>query len=131
MNIEPKKINLRSYNKVWKIENRIYAIQNIVLPVPISPKELLYFFIIAFIMLLLSFLIPILKILPSILRFVIIPFGASQFLLKKKLDGKMPHKYMISWLNYIFTKNQYIERFNSYSYQKKNMKLDWLCSKKE
>ena len=48
MSIEPKKINLRSYNKVWKIENRIYAIQNIVLPVPVSPREVLYFFIIAF-----------------------------------------------------------------------------------
>lgn len=131
MSIEPKKITLRSYNKVWKIENRIYAIQNIVLPVPVSPREILYFFIIAFIMLSLSFLIPPIKVLPSILRFAVIPFSISQFLLKKKLDGKMPHKYFISWINYIFTKNQYIERFKSYDRNNSNMKIIWLCSKKE
>ncbi|EHI54574.1 hypothetical protein HMPREF9333_02263 [Johnsonella ignava ATCC 51276] len=131
MSIEPKKINLRSYNKVWKIENRIYAIQNIVLPVPVSPREVLYFFIIAFIMLLLSFLIPPLKIIPSILRFVAVPFGVSQFLLKKKLDGKMPHKYMMSWVNYMLTKEQYIERFSSYNRNTANTKIVWLCSKKE
>ena len=54
MSVEPKKINLRTYNKVWKIENRIYAIQNIVLPVPVSPREVLYFFVIAFIILIIS-----------------------------------------------------------------------------
>ncbi|WP_314025049.1 TcpE family conjugal transfer membrane protein [Filifactor alocis] len=131
MSVEQKKINLRSYNKVWKIENRIYAIQNIVLPVPVSPREVLYFFIVAFIMLLLSFLIPPLKIIPSILRFIAVPFGISQFLLKKKLDGKMPHKYMVSWVNYMLTKEQYIERFSSYNRNTANTKIVWLCSKKE
>lgn len=131
MSVEQKKINLRSYNKVWKIENRIYAIQNIVLPVPVSPREVLYFFIIAFIMLLLSFLIPPFKIIPSVLRFIAIPFGASQFLLKKKLDGKMPHKYMVSWVNYMLTKEQYIERFSSHNRNTANTKIVWLCSKKE
>lgn len=131
MSVEQKKINLRSYNKVWKIENRIYAIQNIVLPVPVSPREVLYFFIIAFIMLVLSFLIPPFKIIPSVLRFIAIPFGTSQFLLKKKLDGKMPHKYMVSWVNYMLTKEQYIERFSLYNYNTANTKIVWLCSKKE
>lgn len=131
MSVEQKKINLRSYNRVWKIENRIYAIQNIVLPVPVSPREVLYFFIIAFIMLLLSILIPPLRIIPSILRFILVPFGMSQFLLKKKLDGKMPHKYLVSWLSYMLTKKQYIERFNAYEYNTGSTKLVWLCSKKE
>ena len=82
MSIEPKKINLRTYNKVWKIENRIYAIQNIVLPVPVSPREVLYFFVIAFIILIISNIVHPIKIIPSVLRFIMIPFGTSQFLLK-------------------------------------------------
>jgi hypothetical protein len=82
-------------------------------------------------MLVLSFLIPPFKIIPSVLRFIAIPFGASQFLLKKKLDGKMPHKYMVSWVNYMLTKEQYIERFSLYNYNTANTKIVWLCSKKE
>lgn len=130
MSVEPKKINLRTYNKVWKIENRIYAIQNIVLPVPVSPREVLYFFVIAFIILMISNIVHPIKIIPSVLRFIMIPFGTSQFLLKKKLDGKMPHKYFVSWIKYVFTRNQYIERFNTYEHSVAKTRIIWDCSKK-
>ena len=42
-NSEQKKVTIYSYSKVWKVEKRIYAIQNLVLPVPIDPWQLLYF----------------------------------------------------------------------------------------
>jgi len=119
---------IKSYNKVWKIENRIYAIQNIALPVPIKPRELLYFFIIAGIAFILNLIIPLLRIVPPILKFAIFPIALSQFLLKKKLDGKMPQKYMYSWLVYMFTKGQYIERFREIPENKDEViKLSWLC----
>ena len=33
-----KRVIIHSYSKAWKIENRIYAIQNLVLPVPHLPS---------------------------------------------------------------------------------------------
>lgn len=128
--MDNKKIRISSYNKVWKIENRIYAIQNIALPVPVKPREVLYFFVIFAIMLLLNLLIPGIRYVPTILKFVVVPFLLSQFLLKKKLDGKMPQKYLYSWLIYIFTKNQYIERFKEIPDNKDNkIKISWVCSR--
>ena len=38
-NSEQKKVTIYSYSKVWKVEKRIYAIQNLVLPVPIDPWQ--------------------------------------------------------------------------------------------
>lgn len=108
------RVSIRSYNKVWKIENKIYAIQNIVLPVPISPRAVIFFILIAGIMLLLSAFIPALNRVPSVLRLGAFPFGMTQFLLKKKLDGKMPHKYFVAWLKHISSRDAYIERFSSY-----------------
>jgi hypothetical protein len=126
--MENKKINIRSYNKVWEIENRIYAIQNIVLPVPLKPREVLYFFVIAAVIFILSVVIPGFSHIPSVLRYLVTPFALTQFFLKKKLDGKMPQKYFISWLGYLFTKNQYIERFQAYPQHQGKIRLNWMCS---
>lgn len=109
-----KRVSIRSYNKVWKIENKIYAIQNFVLPVPISPRAVIFFILIAGIMVLLSALIPAFSRIPVVLRLGALPFGTTQFLLKKKLDGKMPHKYLITWLKHMISRDAYIERFSAY-----------------
>ncbi len=41
-NSEQKKVTIYR-QQVWKLRTRIYAIQNLVLPVPIDPWQLLYF----------------------------------------------------------------------------------------
>lgn len=128
MNSEKKKLQLKAYSKVWKIENRIYAIQNIILPVPIAPREILYFFVIATIFFILSKIIPFLSAVPVMLRYLLLPIVFTKFLLKKKLDGKMPHKYFVAWIKYILD-NRYIERFKKYSTDKEKIKLEWYCSR--
>lgn len=41
-NSEQKKVTIYSYSKVWKVEKRIYAIQNLVLPGPHRPMATAY-----------------------------------------------------------------------------------------
>lgn len=108
------RVSIRSYTKVWKIENKIYAIQNFVLPVPISPRAVAFFILIAGTMLLISAIIPAVGKIPVVLRLGALPFGMTQFLLKKKLDGKMPHKYFVAWIKHVSSRDAYIERFCSY-----------------
>lgn len=127
--MESRRVAIRSYNKVWKIENRIYAIQNIILPVPVSPREVGYFFLVAGSVFLLGLFVPVVLHIPSVIRFLVIPIATTQFFLKKKLDGKMPPKYFISWVRYCLTKGQYIERFKTYTPQSPKIRLDWYCAR--
>lgn len=125
-----KRIHIRSYNKVWKIENKIYAIQNFVLPIPIAPKELGYYGLTVFSLLLLGVLIPPVALIPWPLKFLIIPVFLTQFLLKKKLDGKAPHKYIVALIKYLIKKPMYVERFAEHQILKKEkISLNWISSK--
>jgi len=121
--MDNKKITIRAYNKVWKIENRIYAIYNIRFPLPIKPRSIGYYIAVALIL----NIIPGYKMMHAVLRYAI-PFFIAQFLLKKKLDGKSPIRYFFSLLKYFFTKYQYTERFKAVSGSKK-IKINWSCSK--
>ncbi len=127
---EVKRIKISAYNHAWQIENKIYAIGNLKLPVPISITEVAYFGIIAAVILVLSILIKPLAYIPAIIRFAIFPFLLTKFLLKKKLDGKAPQKYFMGWLQYLATKNDYIERFSTVSKNKnKSVKIRWQCNR--
>ncbi|WP_101698699.1 TcpE family conjugal transfer membrane protein [Clostridium minihomine] len=124
-----KKIIIRSYKGAWKIENKIYAIQNIVLPVPINPREIGYFLAVAFSVWIFSNIIPFFEHIPVPLRYLVFPYAMTKFLLKKKLDGKMPQKYFWDWIKYIFTKHKYIERFEANSQTNKKLRISWMCSR--
>ena len=82
-------MKLYSYEKVWKVEKKIYSLGNIHLPVPIKPMELLYYAAVLGIVLLLDSMIPVLQPVPWIIKYLIVPFFIVKFLLKKKFDGKI------------------------------------------
>lgn len=128
---EEKKITLYSYSKVWRVEKKIYAFGNIILPCPIGIYDLLYFIIFAFIMTIFGNLIPIITEVPIIIRLVIVPYFAGRFVQKKKLDGKNPIKYFFGYIKYVFVdKGTYIERFNKKNDKtEKEVKINWVCSK--
>lgn len=131
MNNENKKIKLYSYSKVWTVEKKIYAIQNIVLPVPIKPYALLSFGGGIVFMLLVGKLIPAIAAIPSIIRFAIIPYGISNYFMKKKLDGKNPIKYFVGCIRYLIKdRNVFLEGFTEHSNyaETAKVKLNWSCS---
>ncbi|WP_206457895.1 TcpE family conjugal transfer membrane protein [Anaerovorax sp. IOR16] len=95
------KLLLRTYNKAWKFERKVYAIDNIRLPFPINPDELIYLVIGFLFTLLLLKVLPFLNTIPFFIRYLVIPYGLMKFLTKKKFDGKLPHMFLIGYLDYI------------------------------
>lgn len=127
--MENRQVKIYAYNKAWTIENKVYSFFNWPLPVPVSPREVGYFAAVFIVMFLIGIVVPITQNLPVVIRFVAIPFGVMKFLLKKKLDGKMPLKYFAAWLQYQSTRGQCIERFQAVSGQEtEKIRIEWFCS---
>lgn len=128
---ENNKIRLFSYSKVWKIEHKIYSFQNITLPVPINPVDLLYFCSSAFFVFIVGKIIPPITVVPVVLRLLALPYGITKFLTKKKLDGKNPIKFFIGYIYFVFIeKNSYIEKFKRNPIKgEEKLTLKWVCSR--
>lgn len=94
---------LRTYKSVWKVPKKIYSIDNIKLLFPINPEEMLYFLVSEAIAFILFKILPFLNGLPFILKYAALPYGIMKFLTKQKLDGKLPHKFFIDYLIFVFS----------------------------
>ena len=124
-----EKITLYSYHKIWKIEKKIYAIQNIVLPIPIDPWELLYFGATWVVCNVIFGLLPGVSNLPVMIRSIMLPFAISKFLMTKKLDGKNPLRYMLGVITFLFVEQgKSVEFFQTTPDKEATIKLTWNCS---
>ena len=120
-----EKITLYSYHKIWKIEKKIYAIQNIVLPIPIDPWELLYFGATWVVCNVIFGLLPGVSNIPVMIRSIAI----SKFLMTKKLDGKNPLRYMLGVITFLFVEQgKSVEFFQTTPDKEATIKLTWNCS---
>lgn len=124
-----EKILLYSYRKVWRIEKKLYAIQNFALPVPIDPWQLLYFGVAWVICNLIIGSIPGFKAIPVVIRSVLIPMAMARFAMTKRLDGKTPLRYFAGMFIYLLTEyGKCLEHFKSVPQESKTLKFDWNCS---
>ena len=124
-----EKITLYSYHKIWKIEKKIYAIQNIVLPIPIDPWELLYFGATWVVCNVIFGLLPGVSNIPVMIRSIMLPFAISKFLMTKKLDGKNPLRYMLGVITFLFFEQvKTVEFFQTTPDKEATIKLTWNCS---
>jgi hypothetical protein len=123
-----RNLDIFSHSKVWHIEQKFYSFGDFVLDMPIPIKDAAYFCMIALVVFVLHMTIPVISTIPAVLKFILVPLGLSQFLLKMKLDGKPPQIYLVAWLRYSATKGTYMERFAVQSGQSQRVKLSWLCS---
>lgn len=126
---KPSTITLYSYSKVWKIEKKIYSIQNLTLPVPIDPWQILYFAGTWIICSVIFGVIPGFTKIPVVLRSIALPYGISKFLMTKKLDGKNPLRYILGVVIFLFTEQgKCMEHFTSVPEKQSVVKLEWNCS---
>ena len=124
-----EKITLYSYHKIWKIEKKIYTIQNIVLPIPIDPWELLYFGATWVVCNVIFGLLPGVSNIPVMIRSIMLPFAISKFLMTKKLDGKNPLRYMLGVITFLFVEQgKSVEFFQTTPDKEATIKLTWNCS---
>ena len=129
MENEQRKVLIYSYSKVWKVEKKIYSIQNLVLPVPVDPWQILYFLCTWFVTNVVFGVIPGFHQIPAVLRSIILPFFISKFIMTKKLDGKNPIRYAIGMIIFLAAeKGKVRERFRIQPKKQPKIKLDWNCS---
>lgn len=124
-----RSVTLYSYRKVWVVEKKIYKFQNVVLPFPINPYELLEFLAVVGIVLVLTRIFPILQGIPPVLRYGAFPYVVVKYLMKLKLDGKNPFRYFVGLLGYLAGRGRYLEHFRSCTRENGKVKLNWNCSK--
>lgn len=127
---EVTKVTLYSYSKVWNVEKKVYALFDVILPAPINPYTIIVFIFVLLGFMCLEQLIPILAKIPTILRYMVLPYLSAQYLMKKKLDGKNPLKYLLGIILYLITERGfYFEKFTKYPLVEETIKIDWKCSK--
>lgn len=124
-----RSITLYSYRKVWFVEKKIYAVQNITLPFPVNPYEVLEFLVVVGIVLLFGRIFPVIENIPAVLRYAALPYVVVKYLMKLKLDGKNPIKYFCGLIPYLINRNFYVEHFKAYRSRTEKVKLNWFCSK--
>lgn len=110
MSEEKEEVILRTYNSLWKIDRKIYHIENLKLLFPVSINDGLYFIFSFGISVLASKIIPGYEKLHFIIRYGIIPYALMKILTKQKLDGKYPHKFFYDYIVYCIEPKKY-ERF--------------------
>ena len=122
-------MKLPSYERVWKVEKKIYSLGNIHLPAPIKPMDFLYYAAVLGIVLLLDSIIPVLQPVPWIIKYLVVPFLLVRFLQKKKFDGKPPQKFLIDYLRYLGNRGRQLESFRFTAHKpKERIRLRWDCS---
>lgn len=126
---EQPRIRVYSYRKVWKIEKRIYSLQNITLPLPVNPYDFLEFLAVLLLMLLFNRFLPFLWQIPPVLKYLVLPFVTVKYLMKLKLDGKNPARYLVGIIPWLFTRHGYMEHFRYSPGGRHRVRLNWICSK--
>lgn len=116
--MEKDKVVLRTYNSTWKFERKIYSIDKIRLLVPINIDDAVYLIMGLLITILLLKLFPFLNHIPFIIRYVLLPWGLMKFLTKKKFDGKLPHKFLLGYLEYMTLPKAFSRFQDSREYKK-------------
>lgn len=94
---------LRTYNSVWKVEKVLYGIQDIPLPIPITYRQIGFFGTGVLLMYVLNYFPPFSLLHLGLIEYVFLPGLFSWFFTKKLLDGKAPHRFLLSVLMYHFS----------------------------
>lgn len=97
--MQEKRLRLRTYRQVWRLEQVIYQIERVRLPFPVTFRQIGIFGAVLLVMAVIS-PIPPLSALSPLLRYGLLPGLAAWYLTARRLDGKQPHRWVLSMLRY-------------------------------
>lgn len=97
--MESGQIRLRTYRQVWRLERVIYQIERVRLPFPVTFRQVGIFVFTLLVMVPLARL-PGLRSLPGLVTYGLIPALAAWYLTSQTLDGKPPHRWLLSMAAY-------------------------------
>lgn len=110
--MERQTIKIRTFNKIWRVQFKLYNIDNIKLPFAVSLWDIVLIAIGICISLIIHNIINIDYFGKAIVKYCFLPLGIRFVLTKFQLDGKKAHKYFLDMLIF-FIKPKTYERFKA------------------
>ena len=101
---------LRTYNSVWKVEKVLYGIQDIPLPIPVTYRQIGFFFGGVLSVWLLNHVPPLSLLDLGLIEYIFLPGLIAWFFTKQLLDGKAPHRFFMRVVYFHISPH----RFNRY-----------------
>ena len=92
---------IRSYTSIWNVEKVIYAINDFLLPFPITFTQMAWFVVSLFVVILFGELPPFSLIDGAFLKYFGIPVALTWFMSQKTFDGKKPFGFLKSSISYL------------------------------
>ena len=93
---------LKSYTNIFNVEKVFYAINDVQLPFPVTLTQMAWFVFSFLFVMIFANVPPLLFIDSVLLKHVGLPTLTAWFMSQKVLDGKKPHRYMITYIMFLF-----------------------------
>ncbi|QQZ64626.1 conjugal transfer protein (plasmid) [Paenibacillus sonchi] len=119
---DPPRVTVSNYTRIWNLDWVIYAFEGKKLPFPANLRIIATFVVVEIIWLILGKTL--FFFLPGTYSYVVLPVATTWLISKQKLDGKAPHKWLLSMICYWMRPkrlNRYrkLEHNKHYVYQSK------------
>lgn len=98
---------IKNYSNVWNSERMIYALNDLVLPRPVSMTQIFWILFFFLLSLFLKGIPPFIFQDSILMNHVAIPMFLAWFVSRKRLDGKRPYNYLKSYILYLVTPRTY------------------------
>jgi hypothetical protein len=99
ISVQENRLRIRTYRQVWHLEQVIYQIERVRLPFPVTFRQIGVFAAALLVMVVVS-RVGFVGALSPVLRYALIPGGVTWYLTSQRLDGKPPHRWILSMLRY-------------------------------
>lgn len=99
ISVQENRLRIRTYRQVWHLEQVIYQIERVRLPFPVTFRQIGVFGAVLLAMVVVS-RVGVVGALSPVLRYALIPGAAAWYLTSQRLDGKQPHRWIISMVRY-------------------------------
>lgn len=93
---------IKSYTSIWAVEKVIYAINDFLLPFPVTFNQMAWFVLSLFLVIMFGKVPPLSLIDGAFLKYLGLPAGFTWFMSRKIFDGKKPFDFMKSLVTYLF-----------------------------
>ncbi|MCM3130522.1 TcpE family conjugal transfer membrane protein (plasmid) [Paenibacillus urinalis] len=112
---ESPRVTVSNYSKIWTWDWVIYAFEGKKLPVPANVRAIGTFFAC---LVFWSIFGKILFFLPDAYIYVVLPFVSAWLIMKQKLDGKAPHKWLLSMI-FHWIRPKHLRRYRPIQHNKR------------
>jgi hypothetical protein len=112
---ESPRVTVSNYTKIWNLDWVIYALEGKKLPIPANLRIIGIFVVCELLFWVLGNTL--LFFLPKSYTLFLLPIGSTWLIAKQKLDGKMPHKWLLGMIQF-WIRPKHLHRYHKFQHTK-------------